>query len=207
MSRVGIGRNTPPAKEQLRAELLAGRAARSVEARRRASQALCDRVLTLPEMQAAATVACYASRQEEPGTEPLLDALTARGCRTLLPLQRRDLDLGWAAYQPGALAPGRFGISEPTGEPLAVDVLHEASVVICPGLAADQDGHRLGRGGGSYDRALSRLSNGPRPAPLRIVLLYDDEVLATVPADAHDEPIHAIVTPRRTLWTRWPRGD
>ncbi|MYV43545.1 5-formyltetrahydrofolate cyclo-ligase, partial [Streptomyces sp. SID1328] len=47
---------------------------------------------------------------------------------------------------------------------------------------------------GSYDRVLARLERaGARPA--LVVLLYDTEVVARVPAEAHDRPVHAVVTP------------
>jgi 5-formyltetrahydrofolate cyclo-ligase len=138
--------------------------------------------------------------RDEPGTEPLLAALSGRGCTVLLPLLQPDFDLGWAAYEPGALRRTRLGISEPTGEPLGVDAINDATVVICPGLAGDAQGHRLGRGGGCYDRALGRLAG----AVLRIVLLYDDEVLGGLPTDEHDQRVHLIVTSERTLRTSFP---
>jgi 5-formyltetrahydrofolate cyclo-ligase len=156
---------------------------------------LAARVLEIPEVAAAARIAGYAAMPEEPGTQPLLDDLLARGCDVLLPLLRADLDLEWASYRPGSMRVGRFGISEPTGARRDVGGVHGASVVICPALAADEQGHRLGRGGGSYDRVLSRLA----PSVLRVALLYDDEVLEDVPVDDHDEPVHVIVTPHRTL--------
>jgi 5-formyltetrahydrofolate cyclo-ligase len=69
-----------------------------------------------------------------------------------------------------------------------------ADVELLPGLAVDGRGMRLGRGGGSYDRVLARLERtGAQPA--LVVLLYDAEVVARVPAEAHDRPVHAVVTP------------
>jgi 5-formyltetrahydrofolate cyclo-ligase len=69
-----------------------------------------------------------------------------------------------------------------------------ADVVLLPGLAVDARGMRLGRGGGSYDRVLSRLERAGAH-PRLVVLLYDTEVVAQVPAEAHDKPVHAVVTP------------
>ena len=66
-----------------------------------------------------------------------------------------------------------------------------ADVVLAPALAVDAAGNRLGRGGGSYDRALARV--GPL-IPL-IALLYDDELLDRVPAAPHDTPVRAVVRP------------
>jgi 5-formyltetrahydrofolate cyclo-ligase len=68
---------------------------------------------------------------------------------------------------------------------------------VCPGVAGSRAGDRLGRGGGSYDRALARSA----PTTLRCLLLYDDEVVDAVPTDAHDERVDVLVTPTRTLWT------
>jgi 5-formyltetrahydrofolate cyclo-ligase len=66
-----------------------------------------------------------------------------------------------------------------------------ADVVLCPGLAVDRRGHRLGRGGGSYDRALSRVPAGT----FVCTLLYDGELLEQVPAEDHDRRVSAVVTP------------
>jgi 5-formyltetrahydrofolate cyclo-ligase len=64
-----------------------------------------------------------------------------------------------------------------------------------PALAVDAAGRRLGRGGGSYDRALARV--GPL-VPL-IALLYDGELVEHVPAEGHDIPVRATVSPRAGL--------
>ncbi|MDG4864098.1 5-formyltetrahydrofolate cyclo-ligase, partial [Streptomyces sp. T-3] len=66
--------------------------------------------------------------------------------------------------------------------------------VLLPGLAVDGRGMRLGRGGGSYDRVLDRLARARVQPPL-VVLLYDNEVVARVPEEPHDHPVHAVVTP------------
>lgn len=202
VASVVVERAPHPTKQQLRHGLIANRVARSVDERRAAGQPLCDRVLALPEVEGAATVACYVSTPQEPSTSELVAALSARNRTVLLPLLRPDFNVDWAVYEPGALTSGRLGISEPAGGPLGVAAIETSSVVVCPGLAADRLGQRLGRGGGSYDRVLARVG----AEALRVVLLYDDEVLAVVPNDPHDEPVDVIVTPRRTLRTRLPTG-
>ena len=116
---------------------------------------------------------------------------------------RDDFDLDWAELSdPQDLRENRFGILEPSGPPLGVEAVLDTDAVVCPGVAADLSGHRLGRGGGSYDRVLARL--GPRT--LRCLLLYDDEVLADVPQHDHDQQVDAIVTPTRILRTSRGRG-
>ncbi|MDQ0991426.1 5-formyltetrahydrofolate cyclo-ligase [Streptomyces sp. V3I7] len=164
-----------------------------------AAAALARRALELPELAGARTVAAYVSVGAEPGTLALLDALRARGVRVLLPALLPDNDLDWGAYTGAdSLARvqhgGKMALFEPAGERLGPDAVTSADAVLLPGLAVDARGMRLGRGGGSYDRVLARLERaGARPS--LVVLLYDAEVVERVPAQAHDRPVHAVVTP------------
>ena len=179
-------------KQAVRRRLLAARRQRPLAELISSAAALAQHLLAQPEVRGAGTVAAYVSVGREPGTGPLLDALTERGVRVLLPVLRPDLDLDWAPYA-GAdlLVPARLGLLQPTTAPLGTDAVAAADAVICPGLAVDGRGNRLGRGGGSYDRALRRVPYGT----LTCVLLYDDERLACVPTDGHDVPVRAVATP------------
>ncbi|MFF1745956.1 5-formyltetrahydrofolate cyclo-ligase [Streptomyces mirabilis] len=166
---------------------------------RESAGALALRALELPELAHARTVAAYVSVGSEPGTLALLDALHARGVRVLLPVLMADNDLDWGAYAgEGSLERvqhgGRMALLEPAGERLGPEAVQAADAVLLPGLAVDRRGMRLGRGGGSYDRVLARLErSGADPA--LVVLLYDAEVVEHVPAEPHDRPVHAVVTP------------
>ncbi|MFJ4899776.1 5-formyltetrahydrofolate cyclo-ligase [Streptomyces sp. NPDC088727] len=183
------------AKALLRRELLAARRLLTGEDVERAAEALARRALTLPELSGARTVAAYVSVGREPGTRALLDALRARGVRVLLPVLLPDNDLDWAPYEgTGSLAQAGRGLLEPAGERLGPDAVLDADAVLLPGLAVDGRGMRLGRGGGSYDRVLARLS-AAGAHPSLIVLLYDAEVAARVPEEPHDHPVDAVVTP------------
>jgi len=188
-----------PDKRTLRRGFLAARNALTTDEVRTAAFALAEHAAELPELAHARTVAAYVSVGGEPGTLTLLDALHARGVRVLLPALLPDNDLDWGAYAgEGSLAPvrhgGRTSLLEPVGERLGPDAVTGADVVLLPGLAVDASGMRLGRGGGSYDRVLARLAaRGARPA--LVVLLYDGEVVEGLPAEPHDRPVHAAVTP------------
>lgn len=180
-------------KADLRRTLLDRRAALSAEAVQGAQEALGRRALDLPELAGAGTVAAYVSIGREPGTRALLEALRGREVRVLLPVLLPDNDLDWGVYRgPDRLVRAGRGLLEPDGERLGVSAVAEADVVLLPGLAVDGRGLRLGRGGGSYDRVLARLS---RPGPARVVLLYDHEVVEDVPAEAHDQAVDAVVMP------------
>lgn len=194
-----LGPVDEPDKRTLRRNILAARNRLTPDDVREAARALAGRALGLPELAGARAVAAYVSVGAEPGTLALLDALRARGARVLLPALLPDNDLDWGEYTgQDTLARvrhgGRMELCEPAGERLGPDAVTRADVVLLPGVAVDGRGLRLGRGGGSYDRVLARLeAAGARPALL--VLLYDREVVARVPAEPHDRPVDAVVTP------------
>jgi 5-formyltetrahydrofolate cyclo-ligase len=95
-----------------------------------------------------------------------------------VPIVRADRDLDWTEWG-GA------------GHPLGVAAIGEADAVLVPALAVAADGTRLGRGGGSYDRALPRV----RPDVPIVALLYSAEVRAELPSEPWDVPVTAYVTP------------
>lgn len=184
------GPDLSAAKTALRDQLLAARARLPVASLGESARALAEHLLAAPEVRRAAVVAAYVSMGSEPGTGALLDALRDAGKRVLLPVLLPDNDLDWAAYD-GSLVPARRGLLEPAGPRLGVDALVLADVVLVPGLAVGADGVRMGRGGGSYDRALGRVPVGT----FTCVLLHDGELLPSVPAEPHDRPVSAVVTP------------
>jgi 5-formyltetrahydrofolate cyclo-ligase len=175
-------------KAALRADLLARRRRVTLADLVDNATALAARTLAVPEVARAATVAAYVAVGREPGTGVLLDGLVARGHRVLLPVLLRDGDLDWCRYTDSA------GLA-PAGRGLGVEAIGQADAVLCPGLAVDRRGRRLGRGGGSYDQALARVV---RPTWVA-VLLYDDEVVDNVPVDLHDKRVDAAITPSRLL--------
>jgi len=192
---VTIGAGEPPlaaAKASLRREILGARAAMPAARRAAAERALRDAVLGLPQVAMAGTAAVYYSIGAEPGTHGLVYALWKRGTYVLLPLLRPDMDLDWASYEgPDSLRPGPRGLTEPAEPPRGTGAVSRADLVIVPALAVDRRGTRLGRGGGSYDRALARVG----PQVPTIALLYDGELLDEVPAAAHDQRVRLAARP------------
>ena len=187
-------------KAALRRRLLRARAGLSAQLRGTAEQALRDAVLGLPQAQMAGTAAVYYSIGSEPGTHGLVYALWKRGTYVLLPVLRPDMDLDWASYEgPDSLRPGPRGLTEPAERPRGVGAVSRADLVIVPALAVDRRGVRLGRGGGSYDRALARVG----PQVPTIALLYDAELLDEVPAAPHDQRVRLVARPEEGI-TRLP---
>lgn len=178
------------AKRELRAAALARRATLTPEVLRFGEIDICRVALMEAIPRTPCTVAAYVSMAGEPGTGALLRALASMGHRVLLPVLRPDLDLDWAEHT-GDLQPGLRGTSEPTGQPLGVEALGQARIVLVPGLLAGRDGNRLGRGGGSYDRALVRRG----PDALVAMPCWPGEVVRELPAEPHDARIDAALTP------------
>jgi 5-formyltetrahydrofolate cyclo-ligase len=181
------------AKKALRRRVLDTRSALDAGDLAQAARGLRDVLLVAPEVAGAGRVAAYGSVGREPGTGPLIEELSDRGVEVLLPLLQNDGDLDWALYEgPRALARMARGLLEPTGEQLGLDAVASCDAVLVPGLAVDRGGSRLGRGGGSYDRALARV--GARA--FTCVLLHDGEVLdLPIPRAAHDVRVAAAATP------------
>ena len=165
-------------KAQLRASLLAARRGRNADELAHARTAVREQVLGA--VDGVGRVAGYEPMRTEPGSIELLAALHDRGVAVLVPVTLPDRDLDWTQWSPAG-----------TGERLGVNAISEVDLVLAPALAVSRDGNRLGRGGGSYDRALARCAGDTVVA----ALVFDGEVLDELPHDEWDVPIHAAVTP------------
>lgn len=138
----------------------------------------------LRERPAPDIVAIYEALPTEPPTDAIRDALSSREVQLLVPILLADKDLSWR--------------DPVTGADLGVDAVTSAALVLTPGLAvARGSGLRLGQGGGSYDRALARV----RPGTPVMTVLFDEELVAAVPAEAHDRTVDAVLTPSNGVTT------
>lgn len=192
----GDGGTVNAAKSALRRRVLAARRARAkrgdAAVRQRDAAALTSAVLALLADQAGGQpcrVAAYRSMASEPPTDRLVEALLAAGHEVVFPVTLPDLDLDWKLAHRAAGVVAGLDV-----ETLGVDAISGAALVVTPGFAVDRLGHRLGRGGGSYDRALVRRSS----SALVVTLLYDEELLGAderVPMEGHDVLVDAVVTP------------
>ena len=185
------------AKRQLRSAVLQRRASRPLAERTADDEARFAALADALDDRLPDTVAAYLSTDVEPDTLRLVAWLGARRVRVLLPLLTdgsggRLREPAWAAYAgPDALRVGPLGLLEPTTTPLPARQLPEAELVVCPGLAANLAGDRLGRGGGWYDRALRHVGQA---APV-VALLNRDEVLEVIPTQPWDRRVDRIATP------------
>lgn len=136
----------------------------------------------------AQTLLLYSALPDEVPTQTLIDELVAQGKTVLLPRVVSDTDMELRRYSgPADLQQGAFGIMEPTGE-LFTDYA-AIDVAIIPGMAFDDEGHRLGRGKGYYDRFLAKLS----PTTYKIGLCFSWQRVDHVPTDDHDIPMDEVI--------------
>jgi 5-formyltetrahydrofolate cyclo-ligase len=180
------------AKIALRNRVLTARRALSAGDKAAAAAAVQTSTIAVVRQSQPTRCAAYVPVGAEPGGPGLPRVLAAAlppGAELLLPVLLPDGDLDWARYD-GALAPARLGLHEPTGPRLGVDAIRTASLLLVPALAVSRTGIRLGRGGGSYDRALDRARDA-----LTLALLHDGELVDDVPAEPHDRPVHGVITP------------
>lgn len=153
-----------------------------------------QQLLRLQEWQVANTIAGYLGYGSEPRVTHLLQAAAAEGKNVLLPILQRDHDLTWARWD-GDLdhLERHANLLQPHG-PGTHEAIADADLILTPALAIDHRGHRLGQGGGSYDRAIMR-ATGVRT----VALIYDHELVDELPTDAHDLSVSIAITPTQTV--------
>ncbi len=178
-------------KGKLRLEVQAKLRALSPIRRAREEEWMTAAVQASSEWQKARTILLYRSVAPEVSTVGLANAAWREGKRTVFPVTKPDgLELreasAWTQFKPGA-----HGIPEPTGAAVSAS---EVQLAIVPGVAFDQLGGRLGRGGGHYDRFLPSLR-----CPVW-GLAFHVQVVEWVPREAHDRALDRVVTAPTKDW-------
>lgn len=153
--------------------------------------ALMQHLAELCLSNGAHRVACYLAHQGEPDTELFIDWALDQGIEVLLPRSLPDGTLEWVVFT-GETEVGIFGFAEPSGPKVEAGSL---DLVFIPALAVDQDGNRLGKGKGYYDRALESLT----PLPPVVAVIFDHELLEQVPTEDHDFAVDAVATPGEVI--------
>jgi 5-formyltetrahydrofolate cyclo-ligase len=169
--------------------------------RQRASEVISCTVLRQPEWEQAKDVLLYLSMADEVDTEGLIAAATAAGKRVYAPrIEGDQIVFRRISGHRRDLAPSRFGMMEPLLSAEAWQgwasadepgpAMNTKVLVICPCRAIDREGHRLGRGGGYYDRFLAA---APANA-VTIALAWRLQLIASVPMKNDDVPVSIVVT-------------
>lgn len=174
-------------------------ARRSYPDPQRAARAVSNAVTSLGWLDGAERVSATVVDDGELDPAPLVTACRLRGIDVYFPVMRDPAPIQFAPAGPDTLfVANRFGIPEPDVDPELLVSARELDVVLAPVVVFDAAGHRAGRGQGHYDRALSFLLNGPRPAkPLVVGLAYELQLVDAVPSHLGDVTMDAVVTEER----------
>jgi 5-formyltetrahydrofolate cyclo-ligase len=185
-------------KKELRRLFQSRIAALAFDYRQSEEQALRDHFVALPGIKEASRVLLYVSAfPEEWTTRELFNMVRELGKETFCPRvdrRRRCLTLHRVVDPSRDLQPGVFGIPEPRRglpESRVVDI----DWALVPGLAFDERGYRLGRGGGYYDRLLTTL----RSDTVCWALGFECQLVGQLPIESFDQPLSGVTTPSRQV--------
>ena len=183
-------------KEKLRARVLATRGALELDQVEIGAQAILERVLGLEAYRRATLIHAYiSSRENEVDTRELIDISLEQGKRVAVPvLEQGKKTMAHALIESlDVLVDGPWGLVQPDlAKATLLEKQEEIDLVVVPGIAFDRRGHRIGFGGGFYDRFLANLQ------VVKVGLCYDDLILQEIPNEAHDVPMDIVVAQTAT---------
>ncbi len=176
-------------KAHLRREMKAARSQLNELERARAALGLCQGLWPLLQAHRAAPVGVYLARPFELSLDPIIETLLEANvcvCAPRLDLELQTMKFFRLSYL-DSVRNGPWNVREPVS-----DELITPEVVLIPGLAFDSKGHRLGTGGGWYDRTIS-------PDMVAVGVGFDWQIVPHVPIEAHDRPMNRVFSPTRSF--------
>ena len=179
-----------PIKTVLRAEKLAARDAISTAERIEKSLSIASHGMGAIELESGTIVSGFLPIRSEVDVRPLMDLLRDRGAQICVPVVLDKHTIVFRELAHGAeLVAGVFGTFGPDQKAVELD----PEIMLVPLAAFDARGHRIGYGGGYYDRAIHRLQQkGMNPRLIGIA--FDCQEVASVPDEPHDIRLHGILT-------------
>lgn len=183
-------------KKALRREIRALRAVHSDEEIHAMSLKVLEQVKALPEYQEAETLFVYVDCKHETETSDLIRQAWADGKKTAVPkVIGEAMKFFYITSLEDDLEEGYFGIREPYEKNPADEAAdREGSLMLMPGVAFDEARHRIGYGGGFYDRYLEA-----HPGLRTAALAFEFQVKAEVPFEKFDILPGRIVTEKRVI--------
>ena len=185
-------------RSQIRPHRLTARSHRGEHGQQRMTNLFTRHILEAiaQRLHSPGTIAAYLPTKSEP---PIIEALTRLhkdGHRILVPVVRPGRKLAWVHWDPAVEHPlSPMGIPEPEGEEQDEQAFVNADVRLIPALAFDAGGHRLGQGGGYYDRIIPLLSD-QQLTGRSIGIVFSDEIYEAIPYDQWDAILPVILTER-----------
>lgn len=181
------------AKKEIRAEVKKHRREALPEEIRENSEMICDAFLNLPEYQDAKVVFAYVDCKNEVETGKVIEQCWKDGKILAVPKVFGEIMKYYEIHSYDDLEDGYYGIREPKHERLR-EIVSEDGLMILPGVAFDLSRHRVGYGGGFYDRYLEA-----HPDMKKIAFAFEFQVFDEVPYDIHDKQPEKIITEKRII--------
>lgn len=173
-------------KKELRRQIRERKRAMSEAEITRRSEALGELFAQLDLYQNAKTIYGYLPYNQEVRTVPMLERALRDGKQVAVPKVSGDTMHFIFLTDLNAVEEGYSGIPEPIADgPIAHD---ETALVLMPGLAFDPEGHRMGYGGGFYDKFLAA-----EPGHPTVALCYDFQMLPCLETESHDIPVDRVI--------------
>lgn len=173
-------------KTELRREIRARKRAMTEEEIETRSAKLAQLFFASEAYQKAKTIYGYLPYNQEVRTVPMLERALKDGKKVAVPKVYGEEMKFLYLDDLNAVAKGYAGIPEPIAdEPVAQD---ETALVLMPGLAFDPQGHRIGYGGGFYDKFLAAEPNHPT-----LALCYEFQMLPKLDVEDHDIPVDTVL--------------
>jgi 5-formyltetrahydrofolate cyclo-ligase len=182
-------------KRALRAELRERRRIMTSTEREHATQLITAHLRDLVSRVGARSVAAYLPANDEPNIRPFLNWAEENGVALLFPISRDDGLLDWTRGDGDTEREGLFGMPEPVGELLAPNAINDVDLIIVPAASVDRTGMRMGWGRGYFDRTLGSMEKCP---PVYAVI-FDRELVDSVPSEVHDRGVDGVVTPNAII--------
>ncbi len=180
-------------KRSIRAQFLAERKAHPMETCIGLSVEIQNRFLLSDMFRAADCLALYSAIHNEVSTDTVFMRALELGKTLAYPRIKDDVLEFVEVLNQADLVPGAFGVLEPQGHKLVL--VEKLDLIVVPGVAFDQCGHRLGYGRGSYDRTLAVC----RADCSKVGFAYNFQLVETLPTVEHDKTLSALMTESRTL--------
>ena len=178
-------------KRALRAELRERRRIATSTERASADAAITQNLIDLTSRLGSRSLAAYLSLPDEPGTRDFIAWARDNDLRVLLPVARADGLLDWAPYDGEEEERDVLGMPTPTSDLLGPIAINSVDLIIVPAASVDRTGMRMGWGLGYFDKTLGSMANCP---PVYAVI-FDHELVDTVPSERHDQRVDGVVTP------------
>ena len=173
-------------KKELRAMIRAQKRAMTEQEIESKSQRLTELLLATDAYRQAKTIYGYLPYNQEVRTVAMLEQAIRDGKRVAVPKCYSD-EMKFIFMEDLSLVEkGYANIPEPIADgPIADD---ETALVLMPGLAFDPQGHRIGYGGGFYDKFLAAEPNHPT-----LALCYDFQMLPHLETEEFDIPVDTVL--------------